>query len=264
MADQSIAALNSLLRSASVDDHSEALDLASAAIRAAKGRPADLATARHAQVVAFLKLDRFDDALRAIADGGDALARTCMFEKAYALYKTGDLAGAEAVLRDVDVAAVSARVRRGLKHVAGQVAYRAEKFEQAAALYRELYADAAGAQYGEENDLRINLAATNAQLGWQGKGWAVPDPEKQPAREDLEAFETAYNAACGCISRGDFEKAAVLLKRSRDLCEAAEDLDEEEKKAELLPIIVQQAYVFTKLGKLDEAASLQKSISFDE
>ncbi|KAL2019975.1 hypothetical protein VTK56DRAFT_8975 [Thermocarpiscus australiensis] len=264
-----VAALNSLLRSASIDDHAEALDLASAVVRAAAGRGADLATAQHARVVALLKLDRFDDALRAIAEGGDALEGTCVLEKAYALYKTGDLDGAEAVLlRDAaagaGAGAGAARVQRGLKHVAGQVAYRAERFEQAAAIYRELAADEGGARYGEENDLRINLSATNAQLEWQGKGWAVSPEEKQPAREDLEAFETAYNAACGCIARGDFAKAAVLLKRSRDLCEATEDLSDEEKKAELVPIIVQQAFVYTKLGKLDEAAGLQKSLGLDD
>ena len=265
MADAAVMALNSLLRGASIDDHSEALDLASAALRAAKGRGAHLATAQHTRVVALLKLDRFDDALRAIAEGGDALAKTCAFEKAYALYKTGDLEGAEAVLREAGAAAgADGKVQRGLKHVAGQVAYRAEKFDDAAVVYRELAADEDGANYGEENDLRINLSATNAQLEWQGKGWAVPQEQKQPAREDMDAFEMAYNAACGCISRGDFEKAAVLLKRARDLCEATEDLDEDEKRAELVPIIVQQAYVFTKLGKLEEATGLQKALSLDE
>jgi signal recognition particle subunit SRP72 len=261
MGDTAVVALNSLLRRASIDDHAEALDLATAAVRAAKGRGADLRAAQHTRVVALLNLDRFDDALRAISEGGDALADTCVFEKAYALYKTGDLEAAEVLLREAGVSTGSAQ--RGLKHVAAQVAYRAEKFDQAAATYRELGADEGGANYGEENDLRINLSAANAQLEWLGKSWAVPEQEKQPAREDLEAFETAYNAACGCISRGDFAKAAVFLKRSRDLCEATEDLDEEEKKAELVPIIVQQAYVLTKLGKSDEAAALQKSLSLD-
>ncbi|KAL2119134.1 hypothetical protein VTJ04DRAFT_6094 [Mycothermus thermophilus] len=262
MGDAAVVALNSLLRSSSIHDHQEALNIASAALRAAKGHPAHLATAQHTLVVALLNLDRFDDALRAIAEAGDALADTCALEKAYALYKTGDLDAAEAVLRKAGIDSPAAH--RGLKHLAAQIAYRAEKFDKAAATYKELSANDGGAQHGEENDLRINLSATNSQLEWQGKGWLVPDREKQPAREDLEAFETAYNAACGCISRGDFAKAAVLLKRSRDLCEAAEDLDDDEKKAELVPIIVQQAYVCTKLGKFEEAEVLQKSLSLDD
>ncbi|KAK4127712.1 hypothetical protein N657DRAFT_564810 [Parathielavia appendiculata] len=264
MGDTAVLALNSLLRAASIQDHAEALDLATAALRAAKGPGAELVTAHHTRVVALLKLDRFDDALRAIAEGGDALGNACLFEKAYALYKTGDLEAAETVLRDAGVVGKGRRAGRGLKHVAGQVAYRAEKFEQAAAIYRELAADEDGANQGEENDLRINLAATNAQLEWQGRGWAVPEQEKQPGREDSEAFETSYNAACGCISRGDFAKAAVFLKRSRDLCEATEELNEDEKKAELVPIIVQQVYVLMKLGKLDEAAALQNSLGLDD
>ncbi len=264
MGDAAVAALNSLLRNTSVQDHAEALSIATAAVRAAKGRGADLATAQHTRVVALLNLDRFDDALRAIAEGGDALAAACTFEKAYALYKTGDLDAAEAVLRDAEANAATPSAQRGLKHVAGQVAYRAERFHDASTIYRHLAADDAAANYGEDNDLRINLSAANAQLEWQGKGWAVPEQEKQPGRADLEAFETSFNAACGCMSRGDYAKAAVFLKRSRDLCEATEDLDDDEKKAELVPIIVQQSYVFTKLGKLDEAAALQKSLSLDD
>lgn len=258
MADPAIAALNSLLRRASVEDHHEALKLAIAAIKASKPASEDRLSAQHTRVVALLKLDRFDDALRAISDGGVALGKLCVLESAYALYKTGQLNAAEEILQ-------SSGAGRGMKHVAAQVAYRAEKFEKAAAIYRDLASiDDDGTQYGEENDLRINTSAANAQLEWQGKGWAVPAAQKQPGREELEAFETAYNAACGCISRGDFAKAAVLLKRSRDLCEATEDLDDDEKKTELVPIMVQQAYVFTKLGKLEEAASLHKLINLSE
>lgn len=247
------------MRRTTVEDHSEALKLANAAIKASKPNSDHLLPAQHARVVALLKLDRFEDALRALADGGNALRELCVLEKSYALYKTGELAAAEELL---ERAAVNAN--RGAKHVAAQVAYRRENFDKAAAIYQDLSSEEAGKQYGEENDLRINLAASYAQLEWQGRGGAVPEDQKQPSREDLEAFETAYNAACGCISRGDFSKAAVLLKRSRDLCEATEDLDDDEKKKELVPIIVQQAYVFARLGKLDEAASLHKALDLSE
>ena len=74
----------------------------------------------------------------------------------------------------------------------------------------------------------------------------------------------SYNAACGCIARGDLATGSVLLKRARDLCEALDELSDEEKRAEVLPIMVQQAYVFTKLGKLEEAEALQKMINIAE
>lgn len=38
---------------------------------------------------------------------------------------------------------------------------------------------------------------------------------QRPAREDLEAFETTYNAACEYIARGQFDEAYLLLKRAK-------------------------------------------------
>ena len=39
--------------------------------------------------------------------------------------------------------------------------------------------------------------------------------KKKPGREDVEAFETAYNAACGSIARGELRQGEVLLKRAK-------------------------------------------------
>jgi signal recognition particle subunit SRP72 len=247
------AALASLLRTSSIDDHEEVLKAANAAIKASK-------TNLHAQqtrVVALLKLDRFGDALRAIAEGGNKLENECLVEKAYALYKSGQLVDAEKAIKSVSP------ITRATRHLAAQIAYRAEKFEDAAAIYRDLPTEDGG-RAGEENDLKINTLATNAQLQWKGQGYLVDEQQRQPSREDLEAFETAYNSACGCIARGDFSKASVLLKRARDLCEASEDLTDDEKKAELLPLLTQHAYVLTQLGKDAEATALQKSIILSE
>jgi signal recognition particle subunit SRP72 len=251
MASNPAATLTSLLRGATIADHDEVLKAANAVLKSSKGDPSAL----HTRVVALLKLDRFDDALRALDDGGDKLAERCNLEKAYALYKTGQLDEAEKLTHGTD--------KRGLKHVAAQVAYRAEKFEDAARIYKELSAQSAPIE-GEENDLRINSSAADAQLEWQGKGDKVEKSRKKPSREDLEAFETSYNAACGCIARGDLGAGSVLLKRARDLCEGLDELSDEEKRAEALPIMVQQAYVFTKLGKLEEAETLQNQINIAE
>lgn len=259
MSDPAVTALNSLLRTASIDDHEEALRLADSAIKSSKPGSAEQLLAHHTKAVSLIKLDRFEDALRAIAAVGGKHEERCFLEKAYALYKTGRLDDAEALLGKS-----GSDSSRALQHVAAQVAYRSEKFDRAAATYRELASVDDEAQYGEENDLRINLQATNAQLEWQGNGHLVPEDQRQPGRDELEAFETSYNAACACLARGDFAKAAILLKRSKDLCEASEDLTDEEKTTELIPIIVQQAYVSARLGKSDEATSLQKSIKLPE
>ncbi|KAI0969849.1 hypothetical protein F4678DRAFT_438498 [Xylaria arbuscula] len=242
------AALASLLRASTIQDHDEVLKLANAAIRASK---TDI-DAQHTRVVALLKLDRFDDALRAIAEGGHALEAHCILETAYSLYKTGRLQEARETVEK------GSADSRSYRHLNAQIAYRAERFADAASLYHELAVDAPG--LGDENDIKINLLATNAQLEWTGLGHRIDPAERQPSRADLESFETAYNVACAYIARAELAKASVLLKRARDLCEASEDLSPDEKKAELLPLLVQHIYVLSQLGKDSEAAALQKLV----
>ncbi|OTA78137.1 hypothetical protein M434DRAFT_402287 [Hypoxylon sp. CO27-5] len=250
------ATLTSLLRASTIQDHDDILKAANAAINASKR---DI-NSQHTRVVALLKLDRFDDVLRAIAEGGDGLEKECVFEKAYALYKSGQLEDAEKTLR---TASGPSKSSRAFRHLTAQVAYRAEKFSDAADVYHHLSQETGGLP-GEENDLRINLLATNAQLEWNGLGNLVEEQEKQPSRDHLEAFETAYNAACTCIAKGDFTRASVFLKHAQDLCEASEDLSAEEKKSELLPILVQHAYVLARLGKEADAVALQNSLVASE
>ncbi|KAH8805596.1 hypothetical protein F5884DRAFT_799947 [Xylogone sp. PMI_703] len=253
MASNPAATLSSLLRSATIDDHEEILKAANAVLKTSKNDPKAL----HTRVIALLNLDRFEDALRALDEGGDKLSQECVLEQAYALYKTGKLVEAEELARGVSSS------ERGLKHVAAQVAYRAEKFEDAARIYKELNSQKAPIE-GEENDLRINSAAVDAQLEWQENGDKVEPSRKKATREDLEAFETAYNSACACIARGELSVAAMLLKRARDLCEASDELSDEDKKAEILPIMVQQAFVLTKMGKAEDAEAIQKMINVAE
>ncbi|CAK7264091.1 Signal recognition particle subunit SRP72 [Sporothrix epigloea] len=264
-----VNALNSLLRGSSIDDHEEALKLANAAIATGKSGSfsADQLTALHAKVVALLKLDRFDDALRAVDAGGDALAARCVVERAYALYKTGDL-DAAAKLSD----AGSTDSSRALKHIAAQIAYRAENFDYAATLYGNLASDvqtAESAAVNEGPDVRINALAVSAQRAWQGRGASTVSAGQDASldagrREDLESFEMAYNAACSAVSRGDVSRASILLRRAQQLCEGSDDLSDEDKQTELLPILIQQVYTLTRLGRHDDAAVLQKAIDASE
>lgn len=49
-----------------------------------------------------------------------------------------------------------------------------------------------------------------------------------------------------------------------DLCIAVDDLTDQEKTAELLPISVQQLYVVSRLGKTEEAEKLASDIALEE
>lgn len=90
--------------------------------------------------------------------------------------------------------------------------YRIEDFSAASDLYKEL---SASKDSTESDDLRINQGAVEAQLLWATKH-AVSGFHK-PSREDLEAFESAYNAACGSIARGELRQAEILLRRANGM-----------------------------------------------
>ncbi|KAI9843690.1 MAG: Signal recognition particle core component [Sclerophora amabilis] len=242
--------LSSLLRQTTLDDHEEVLKAANAVLKKSKN---DL-DAQHVRVVALLKLDRYDAALRVLEEGGSKLRERTNLERAYALYKLGRFPEAEEIAK-------STTAGRGYKHVEAQATYRLENFPRAAELYKYL-TDQPGEVENEENDLRINSSAAHAQMIWAGKGDLVE--KKKLGREDLEAFETTFNAACASVAKGELGQAEVLLNRARDLCNALDDLSEDEKRAELLPIMVQQIYVLTRLGKVEEADNLAADLTVAE
>lgn len=237
------SSLASLLKQTHLDDHEAILKEANAALKQSKG---DL-EAHHVKVVALLKLDRYDDALTALDAGGEKLKERAAVEHAYALYKSG---------RPADAAELAQRnSQRGSQHVEAQARYRTEAFSRAADLYRQLSSNPGDDM---EADLRINSGAVDAQLEWSSQGDLVQ--KKKPGREDLDAFETAYNAACGSIARGELGQGEVLLKRAKGLCSSLDDMSDEEKQAELLPITVQQIYVLLRLGRAEEAEGLAREI----
>jgi hypothetical protein len=87
-----------------------------------------------------------------------------------------------------------------------------ENFEEVAQILKKL-AETPYEIPNEDGDLRVNAAATDAQLAWSGKGELIGD--KKPSREDFEVFEATFNAACTCVASSKFGQAAVLLKRAR-------------------------------------------------
>ena len=255
MASDPTATLSRLLGNTTIVDHEEVLKATNAILKKKKG---DF-DALHTRVVALLKLDRYADALRALDEGGDRLAEVCTFERAYALYKTGELKQASQIYESLK----SGKKGRALAHVAAQAAYKSEDNKRAAELYSELRKRQSVIE-GETNDIRINSLAIAAQNEWAGNGYLVRADEKSPQREDLDAFELCYNHACACIARGDLKAGLMMLQRAKTLCENIDDLTDEEKRAEILPMMVQEVYALTKLGEFEKAAAIERDISISE
>ncbi|QKX64211.1 uncharacterized protein TRUGW13939_11384 [Talaromyces rugulosus] len=245
-----VQSLSQLLQRSSIEEHDEVLKACNAALKKSK---TDL-QAQHAKVVALLKLDRYEDSLRLLEEAGDALKSKAPIEYAYALYKCGRLSEAAEV-------AASSATGRGAKHVEAQANYRAEKFVSVASIYESLAGNEA--ELGNEyNDLRINTWAAHAQGLWHREGDF--SQIRKPTREDLEAFETSYNAACASIARGDLKQGEILLKRAKELCKTSEYLSPEDKASELLPINIQQLYTLLRQGKLESAEEVAREISLNE
>lgn len=237
------ASLSALLRATEIEDHDEILKASNAALKANKNDD----TAKLTKVVALLKLDRFEDALRVIADDGIKFQASCVLEKAYALYKTGQLDEAASVIKAVGLE------KRSLRHVAAQVAYRAERFSEAEAIYSKfLDVDPSN----EENDLKINNMAAVAQSKWHSFAYSTPTAQQG----QLEAFELCFNLACSEIARGGFESAVSLLDRAIVLCNNSDELEDDERVAELRPIRAQLAYVYAKMGNRQAALEIYQSL----
>jgi len=240
----SVPSLTTLLKQTSIDDHEEVLRAANATLKQHKN---DL-EAQQVKIVALLKLDRYDDAIHCFEAGEDMLKEKSRLEYAYALYKSGKPGEAAQIAQQ--------GAGRGYEHVEAQARYRTEDFQRAAELYRKLEAKL---EQDAEADLRINSGAVDAQLEWSGRGELV-DRARGSRREDMESFEIMYNYGCDSIAQGLLARADVLLTRAKDLCGKSEDLTDDEKKAELLPITIQQVYVLTRQGKMEEAESLARTL----
>lgn len=110
MAAASVQRINALLQRSSIDDHEEVIKACNAVLKKSRN---DL-DALHVKTVALLKLDRYEDAIRVVEEGGDALKERVPLEWSYAFYKVGKL-------EDAIKLATASGTGRGGKHVEAQV-----------------------------------------------------------------------------------------------------------------------------------------------
>ena len=101
--------LTTLLQRSTITDHEEVLRACTVSLKGSKN---DTET-QCIKFVALLKLDRYDDALRVLEEGGDRLKQRVVVERAYALYKIGELEEAKNIAKGVTD-------DRGARHVEAQ------------------------------------------------------------------------------------------------------------------------------------------------
>ncbi|KAK6341257.1 Signal recognition particle core component [Orbilia brochopaga] len=243
------ASLAVLLKSLSLEDAHDHEEILRTANNILKSNP-DPQTLR-TRIVALIKLERYDEAIKSLEQTNGSAGLE--LEHAYCLYKQGDLQGALSISPD---GATTERRQRALKHLQAQAHYRGEDSQSAINLYEEL-SKLPSLVENEEYDLRVNLGASEAQLSFIGTD--ALRPRRRATAEDLQQYETAFNAACVAVARGDLNAALMLLRTSKKICSSMEGVSEQDIKAELAPLIAQELYVLIKLGKLEEAIELYKT-----
>ena len=103
------SSLSTLLKRATIEDHEEILQACISKLKQSKKD----GTAQHAKVVALLKLERYEDALRVLEESGEAHQNIARLEKAYALYKHGEFQEAQLISQDI-------ANDRGARHIEAQ------------------------------------------------------------------------------------------------------------------------------------------------
>lgn len=104
-----LQSLSALMQRSSINDHEELIKSCNSILKKFR---TDV-DAQHIKTIALIKLDRFEDAIRVIEEGGDVLKKRLPLERSYALYKIGRLDEAISI-------AASLGPQRGAKHVEAQ------------------------------------------------------------------------------------------------------------------------------------------------
>ncbi|KAJ9664663.1 Signal recognition particle subunit SRP72 [Neophaeococcomyces mojaviensis] len=237
------SSLASLLKKTTTDDHDAFLQASEQTLQSSK----DDSQAQQVKAIALLKLERYTDASKYF-EQNQRLQKELPEAYAYCLYKSGNFEGAAQIASGVQES-------RGAQHIALQAAYRAENWDVANQSYEKLMKQR---RPDEEFDLRVNKLALEAEGLWLEKLSAAAAPKA--TRQDLDAFETAYNAACISVSKGQLLEADVLLKRAISTCEHHAELSPQDKAVELAPLKAQRVFVLQKLGNSEEASSVAKEV----
>ena len=101
--------LSTLMKRATIDDHEDVLRVCNAELKHGKG---DLEIL-YIKLIALLKLERYDEAVWLLEEGGEILKRRAQLEHAYALYKNGEFEEAKKITNDL-------HANRGARHVEAQ------------------------------------------------------------------------------------------------------------------------------------------------
>ncbi|KAF9959095.1 hypothetical protein BGZ72_010335 [Mortierella alpina] len=212
--------------------------------------------ALHCKAITLIRLERYSDALSIL---NRQLEGKFVFEKAYCLYRTNQLADGALLIESKrkELQASGDQLSWDLRHLEAQMLYRMERYQECIELYAGMLKDTPKTSEGY-SDILTNFNACKAAVLYSGAAlderWKIEDITKT-------TYELSFNSACARISQGDYSQALKLLEEAKTLCrETLSDYDEDEIEQELAIIVVQTAYVHQLLGHTEQARELYHSV----
>jgi signal recognition particle subunit SRP72 len=212
--------------------------------------------ALHCKAITLIRLERYSDALSILNRG---LEGKFVFEKAYCLYRTNQLSDGATLIEATrkQVQSAGGQLPWDLRHLEAQMLYRMERYQECIELYAGMLKDTSKSD-DSYNDILTNFNACKAAVLYSGdtldERWKSEDVTKT-------TYELSFNSACARIAQGDYTQALALLEEAKTLCrESLGDYDEEEIEQEMAILIVQTAYVYQLLGRIEQARELYHSV----
>lgn len=208
--------------------------------------------ATKALAVAYIKLDQYQNVFDFLNANPTARNKSPL-EYAYALYKLN---------KHDDLAAWASQYtdNRGVQHAFAQSLYKAESFEKALGLYRDLSTSAAVVK-NEKFDLSVNERAVLAQGSLNQVKFKSPTPVLDASPN---SYDQLFNIATNYIGQGEYLLALETLKNAKIKCQTSAAIPAQDLVYELTPILVQAAYASYKAGKEEEAKQILDSIDVSE
>ncbi|KAI8897864.1 hypothetical protein BC833DRAFT_592087 [Globomyces pollinis-pini] len=191
------------------------------------------------KVVAFIKLEKYNDALDEITQSSFSDSIHLLFEKAYCLYRLNRLSEA---LDVVDTIYSNHNIENSplnihLSQLKAQLYYRQESFVNALDIYSN------NLENVETNSIACEVANILCSVN-----------SDHQITLNTESYDTLFNVACVSIAKEDFANALKLLNSSIELCKSSmteEGYDEGSIESELAFIIAQKGIVLQTIGDIE-------------
>jgi signal recognition particle subunit SRP72 len=199
-------------------------------------------------VVSLIHLDRYQKAYKILKQYKSDKKDLLLLERLYVLYKLG----LDNELSDEFSKLDNHQLNKGLLHLKAQHLYRMGDYERALEIYHVLIEKIEGQD--ELIDLSVNeraILADSEELDAFNKSSVVE-----------ESYDLIFNEALIELGFKNYPKSLELLSSAES--KVFEIKDEQERLSELLPILLQRAYIYQILGDFEAAKSILSSIDLSK